>query len=49
MARQQPTHPDTPDWALSPQQAMAVDLLTSGTTVTVTATAVAVTRQTMRV
>jgi hypothetical protein len=48
MARQTPTHPDTPDWTLSPQQALAVDLPASGTTVIDTATAVAVTRQTVR-
>lgn len=47
MARQKPTHPDTPDWTLSPQQGTAVDLLASGKTVTDTATAVEVTRQTV--
>jgi hypothetical protein len=47
VARQKPTNPDTPDWTLTPQQEMAVDLLTSGKTVTDTATAVEVTRQTV--
>ena len=47
MARQKPTNPDIPDWTLTPQQETAVDLLASGKTVTDTATAVAVTRQTV--
>jgi len=37
MARHKPTHPDTPDWTLAPQQETAVDLLASGMTVTDTA------------
>jgi hypothetical protein len=48
MARQQPTHPAPPDWTLIPQQETAVDLLASGKTVTDTAKAIEVTRQTMR-
>jgi hypothetical protein len=48
MARQQPTHADTPDWTLSPQPAMAVALLASGPTATDTTLTVEVTRQTMR-
>jgi hypothetical protein len=47
VARQNSTHPDTPDWILTPQQETAVDLLASGKTVTDTATAVEVTRQTV--
>ena len=47
MARHKPTNPDTPDWTLTPQQETAVDLLASGKTVTDTATAVEVTRQTV--
>jgi hypothetical protein len=47
MARRNPTNPDTPDWTLAPQQETAVDLLASGKTVTDTATAVEVTRQTV--
>ena len=47
MARQKPTNPDTPDWTLTPQQETAVDLQASGKTVTDTATAVEVTRQTV--
>jgi hypothetical protein len=47
MARQKPTNPDIPDWTLTPQQETAVDLLASGKTVTDTATAVEVTRQTV--
>ena len=47
MARQKPTNPDTPDWTLTPQQETAVDLLASGKTITDTATAVEVTRQTV--
>ena len=47
MARQKPTNPDTPDWTLTPQQETAVDLLASGKTVTDTAAAVEVTRQTV--
>jgi hypothetical protein len=47
MPRQKPTNPDTPDWALSPQQETAVDLLASGKTVTDTAEAIEVTRQTV--
>jgi hypothetical protein len=47
MTRHKPTHPDTPDWTLSPQQATAVDLLASGKTVTDTAQAIEVTRQTV--
>jgi hypothetical protein len=45
--RQKPTNPDTPDWTLTPQQETAVDLLVSGKTVTDTAAAVEVTRQTV--
>ena len=47
MARRNPTNPDTPDWTLAPHQETAVDLLASGKTVTDTATAVEVTRQTV--
>jgi hypothetical protein len=47
MARHKPTHPDTVDWTLSPQQETAVDLLASGKTVTDTAAAIEVTRQTV--
>jgi hypothetical protein len=47
VARQKPTNPDTPDWTLTPQQETAVDLLVSGKTITDTATAVEVTRQTI--
>jgi hypothetical protein len=47
MPRQKPTNPDTPDWTLTPQQETAVDLLVSGMTVTDTAAAVEVTRQTV--
>ena len=47
MARQKPTNPDTPEWTLTPQQETAVDLLASGKTVTDTAMAVEVTRQTV--
>ena len=47
MARHKPTNPDTSDWALTPQQETAVDLLASGKTVTDTATAIDVTRQTV--
>ena len=47
MARQKMTNPDTPDWTLTPQQETAVDLLVSGMTVTDTAAAVEVTRQTV--
>jgi hypothetical protein len=47
VARQKPTNPDTSDWTLTPQQETAVDLLASGKTVTDTATAVEVTRQTV--
>ena len=47
MARRNPTNPDIPDWTLTPQQETAVDLLASGKTVTDTATAVEVTRQTV--
>jgi hypothetical protein len=47
VARQKPTNPDTPDWTLPPQQETAVDLLVSGKTITDTATAVEVTRQTI--
>ena len=47
MARQKPTNLDTPDWTLTPQQETAVDLLVSGKTITDTATAVEVTRQTV--
>ena len=39
--------PDTLDWTLTPPQETAVDLLASGKTVTDTAAAVAVTRQTV--
>ena len=47
MPRQKPTNPDTPDWTLTPQQETAVDLLASGKTVTDTAQAIEVTRQTV--
>ena len=47
MARHKPTNPDTPDWPLTPQQETAVDLLASGKTVTDTAMAIKVTRQTV--
>ena len=47
MARRNPTNPDTLDWTLTPQQETAVDLLASGKTVTDTATAIEVTRQTV--
>jgi hypothetical protein len=47
MARQKPTNPDTPDWALTPQQETAVDLLISGKNIMATATAIEVTRQTV--
>src|SRR5713226_3345730 len=47
MTRQKPTNPDTPDWTLTPQQETAVDLLASGKTVTDTAKALEVTRQTV--
>jgi hypothetical protein len=47
VARQKPTNPDTPDWTLTPQQETAVDLLASGKTVTDTAQAIEVTRQTV--
>jgi hypothetical protein len=47
MARQKPTNSDTPDWTLTPQQETAVDLLASGKTVTDTAMAIEVTRQTV--
>jgi hypothetical protein len=47
VARQKPTNPDTPDWTLTPQQETAVDFLVSGKTITDTATAVEVTRQTV--
>ena len=47
IVRQQPTHPDTPDWILSPQQETAVDLPASGKTVTDTAIVMDVTRQTV--
>jgi hypothetical protein len=47
MPRHKPTHPDTPDWTLTPQQETAVDLLASGKTVTDTAKAIEVTRQTV--
>src|SRR5262245_55388751 len=47
MARQKPTNPDTSDWTLTPQQETAVDLLVSGKTVTDTAAAIEVTRQTV--
>jgi len=51
MTRHKPTNPDTPDcppdWTLSPQQETAADLLASGKTVTDTAQAIDVTRQTV--
>jgi hypothetical protein len=47
VARRNPTNPDTPDWTLTPQQETAVDLLASGKTVTDTAKAIEVTRQTV--
>jgi len=45
--RQKPTQPDTDTWALSPPQETAIDLLASGKTVTDTAIAVDMTRQTV--
>ena len=48
MARHKPTHPDTSDWTLTPQQETAVALLASGKTVTDTAKALEVTRQRKR-
>jgi len=47
MARQKPTNPDTPDWTLTPQQETAVALLASGKTITDTAKALDVSRQTV--
>jgi hypothetical protein len=47
VARHKPTNPDTPDWSLTPQQETAVALLASGKTVTDTAQAIEVTRQTV--
>ena len=47
VARHKPTNSDTPDWTLSPQQETAVDLLASGKTLTDTAKALEVTRQTV--
>ena len=47
MARQKPTNPDIPNWTLTPQQETAVALLASGKTVTDTAEAIEVTRQTV--
>ena len=47
MPRHKPTNSDTPDWTLTPQQETAVDLLASGKTVTDTAQAIEVTRQTV--
>ena len=47
LTRRNPTNPDTSDWTLTPQQETAVDLLASGKTVTDTAAAVEVTRQTV--
>jgi hypothetical protein len=47
MPRQKPTNPDVPDWSLTPQQETAVVLLVSGKTLTDTAMAIAVTRQTV--
>ena len=47
MARQKTTNPDTPDWPLTPQQETTLDLLASGKTVTDTAAAIEVTRQTV--
>jgi len=47
VTRHKPTNPDTPDWTLTPQQETAVDLLASGKTLTDTAKALEVTRQTV--
>ena len=47
MTRRILTNSDTPDWTLSPQQETAVDLLASGKTLTDTARAIEVTRQTI--
>jgi hypothetical protein len=47
VARHKPTNPDTPDWILTPQQETVVDLLASGKTLTDTAKALEVTRQTV--
>lgn len=47
MSRHKPTNSDTPDWTLSPQQETAVALLAAGRTVTDTAEAIEVTRQTV--
>lgn len=48
MRRQETTKADTTEqWALTPQQEMAVDLLATGKTVTDTAAALSVSRQTV--
>src|SRR5262245_4198162 len=47
MPRQKPTNPDIPNWTLTPQHETPVDLMASGQTVTNTAAAVEVTRQTV--
>ena len=47
MGRQEVTNPDTTRWTLTPQQEAAVDLLVSGKTVTDTAQALGVARQTV--
>jgi len=48
MARQKPTNPDTTErWSLTPQQETAVDLIAGGKTLTDTAKAINVTRQTV--
>ena len=47
MTRRKPTEADIVDWTLSPQQDTAVSLLASGKTITDTATAIDVTRQTV--
>jgi hypothetical protein len=47
MTRRNRTNADTPDWTLTPQQETAVALLASGKTITDTAIAIEVTRQTV--
>jgi hypothetical protein len=47
MARRNQTTPDTPDWTLTPQQELAVELLFSGKNLTEAAQDAGVTRQTV--
>jgi hypothetical protein len=47
MARRNPTNPDTPDWSLSVAQQTSVDLLVGSKTLSDTASALGVTRQTV--